>query len=296
MDSAKLINLILTGDIFLEMENYKENLIKYFSSLIELETGIQYDESNKYLLLTRIQNLLKILNLSSIDALWNEIQANGLNLTTKSLILDLATNNETSFFRDPYVFEFFKTEYVTKIMANANKIRIWCAATSTGQEPYSIAIIMSELKNNGINKSYEILATDISDRVLKQAESGIFSQLEIQRGLSSEYLKKYFTEISLDENSVPSYKIKSELSAFITFKQLNLLSPWPAFENFDIIFCRNVLIYQSLENKKNVISRFAKLLNRNGYLILGGAESLLQLSNDFDLENYSNISVNKLKN
>ena len=277
------------------MENYKDNLIKYFSSLIELETGIQYDETNKYLLLTRIQSLLKLININSIDSLWNEIQTKGLNSETKSLILDLATNNETSFFRDPKVFEFFKTEFVPKIMANKNRIRIWCAATSTGQEPYSIAIIMAELKEQGINKNYEILATDISDRVLKQAEKGLYTQLEVQRGLSPEHLRKYFNEELSDTSLVPSYKVKSEISSFITYKQLNLLHPWPNFEPFDIIFCRNVLIYQSLENKKNVISKFAKLLNPEGYLILGGAESLLQLSNDYDLINYNNVTVHKLK-
>jgi chemotaxis protein methyltransferase CheR len=277
------------------MENYKDNLIKYFSSLIELETGIQYDETNKYLLLTRIQSLLKLININSIDSLWNEIQTKGLNSETKSLILDLATNNETSFFRDPKVFEFFKTEFVPKIMANKNRIRIWCAATSTGQEPYSIAIIMAELKELGINKNYEILATDISDRVLKQAEKGLYSQLEVQRGLSPEHLRKYFNEELSDTSLVPCYKVKSEISSFITYKQLNLLHPWPNFEPFDIIFCRNVLIYQSLENKKNVISKFAKLLNPEGYLILGGAESLLQLSNDYDLINFNNITVHKLK-
>ncbi len=234
------------------METYKENLIKYFSSLIEIETGIQYDETNKYLLLTRIQNLLKLINISSIDSLWNEIQTNGLNSQIKSLILDLATNNETSFFRDPKVFEFLKTEFVPKIMANKNRIRIWCAATSTGQEPYSIAIIMAELKELGMNKSYEILATDISDRVLKQAEKGIYSPLEVQRGLSPELLKKYFNEEISDLNLVPNYKVKSEISSFITYKQLNLLHPWPNFEPFDIIFCRNVLIYQSIKKKKKM--------------------------------------------
>jgi chemotaxis protein methyltransferase CheR len=154
---------------------------------------------------------------------------------------------------------------------------------------------MAELKELGMNKSYEILATDISDRVLKQAEKGIYSPLEVQRGLSPELLKKYFNEEISDLNLVPNYKVKSEISSFITYKQLNLLHPWPNFEPFDIIFCRNVLIYQSIENKKNVISKFAKLLNPEGYLVLGGAESLLQLSNDYDLINFNNITIHKLK-
>lgn len=277
------------------MDNYKDHLLNFFSTFIENETGIIYDNSNKYLLLSRVQSLIKQLNFNSIDSLWNDIQANGMNRQLKDLLLDMATNNETSFFRDPKLFDFLKNVYVPKIMTNANKIKIWCAATSTGQEPYSIAMVMNELKEQGIYKSYEIFGTDISDRVLKQAKSGIYSLLEVQRGLPSQYLKKYFDEIHIDNSTTPSYKIKPELSAFMTFKQLNLLQSWPMTEPFDIIFCRNVLIYQSIENKKGVISRFSRLLNPNGYLVLGGAESILQLSDDYEIESYENTTVHRLK-
>lgn len=277
------------------MEDFKDHVFKYFSKLIETETGILYDENNKFLLYNRLQNLVKFLNIPDIDYLWNDIQKNGLNIAAKTLVLDMATNNETSFFRDPHVFEFFKTQFVQKIMEKKDHIRIWCAATSTGQEPYSLAMIMSELKSNGINKLYEILATDISERVLNQAKSGTYSQLEIQRGLPAPLMIKYFDQISLESSSLPFYRVKPELSAHIKFKQLNLLNNWPDLGTFDIIFCRNVLIYQSVENKKQVIARFAKLLSPGGYLILGGAESLLQLSSDFDLEMYGNTSVHKLK-
>ncbi len=277
------------------MENYKDHLLNYFSNLIETETGIIYDNSNKYLLLSRVQNLIKQLNISSIDTLWNDIQANGLSRQIKELILDIATNNETSFFRDPKLFDFIRNVYVPKIMASANKIRIWCAATSTGQEPYSIAMTMSDLKEKGIYKSYEIFGTDISDRVLNQAKSGIYSLLEVQRGLPPLYIKKYFDETTVAGATTPSYKVKPELSAFMTFKQLNLLQSWPMTEPFDIIFCRNVLIYQSIENKKSIISRFSRLLNPNGYLILGGAESILQLSEEYEIESYDNTTVHRLK-
>ena len=277
------------------MENYKDHLLNYFSNLIETETGIIYDNSNKYLLLSRVQNLIKQLNITSIDTLWNDIQANGLSRQIKELILDIATNNETSFFRDPKLFDFIKNVYVPKIMANANKIRIWCAATSTGQEPYSIAMTMSDLKEKGIYKTYEIFGTDISDRVLNQAKSGIYSLLEVQRGLSPLYITKYFDETKVDGATTPFYKVKPELSAFMTFKQLNLLQSWPMTEPIDIIFCRNVLIYQSIENKKSIISRFSRLLNPNGYLILGGAESILQLSEEYEIESYDNTTVHRLK-
>jgi chemotaxis protein methyltransferase CheR len=271
-------------------------ILNYFSSLIEKETGIQYSDVNAYQLHSRINDLAKFLNYTELELLWKDIQKNGLSPSAKSMILDMATNNETSFFRDPEVFEFFKTQFILKIMANnKNKIRIWCAASSTGQEPYTLAMIMSELKSSGINKPYEIFATDISERVLKQASAGVFSQLEIQRGLTAQILLKYFDQISTESSNLPSYKAKPELSAFMSFKQLNLLNSWPNFGKFDIIFCRNVLIYQNIENKKYVISRFSKILNPGGYLVLGGAESLLGLSTEYEMEQYGKACVYKLK-
>ncbi len=277
------------------MDDFSDQVFKYFSSLIENEIGIQYNETNKFLLYSRIQNLIKFLNIPTIDFLWNDIQKNGLNSSAKSLILDMATNNETSFFRDPHVFDFFKNYFIQNAMEKKDKIRIWCAATSTGQEPYTLAMIMSELKEQGINKPYELLATDISERVLKQAESGIYSQLEIQRGLPAHLMVKYFDQVSLELSSLPFYKAKPKLSANMTFKQLNLLQFRHDFGMFDIIFCRNVLIYQSIENKKLVINKFSKMISPGGYLVLGGSESLMQLSTDFDLEVHGNASVHKLK-
>ncbi|APJ03135.1 CheR family methyltransferase [Silvanigrella aquatica] len=277
------------------MHELNDEVFLFFSRFIESEIGIQYNETNRYLLLSRIQNIAKFLNFSDIDSLWKDIKTHGVNESAKSLILDIATNNETSFFRDPHVFDFFKNEFILNIMKNKDKIRIWSAAASTGQEAYSLAMIMSELNEKGLNKSYEIIATDISERVLKQAENGTYSQLEIQRGLPMNLMVKYFDQVSIDNSSLPFYKVKKELSSHIKFMQLNLLNPWHHQGNFDIIFCRNVLIYQSVENKKQIISRFAKMLLPGGYLILGGAESLLQLSNDYDLEVFGNASVHKLK-
>ncbi len=277
------------------MDDLTDQVFKYFSSLIENEIGIQYNETNKFLLYTRLQNLIKFLNIPNIDFLWNDIQKNGLNSAAKSLILDMATNNETSFFRDPHVFDFFKNYFIQKAMEKKDKIRIWCAATSTGQEPYTLAMIMSELKEQGINKHYEIFATDISERVLKQAESGIYSQLEIQRGLPANLMLKYFDQVSLELSSLPFYRVKPQLSSMITFKRLNLLQFIHDFGVFDIIFCRNVLIYQSVENKKQVINKFAKMITPGGYLVLGGSESLIQLTTDFDMEIHGNASVHKLK-
>ena len=278
------------------MSGLNQAMLTYFSALIEKETGIQYNEVNAHHLNSRLNDLSRFLNFTDVELMWADVQKNGLKSAVKSLILDMATNNETSFFRDANVFEFFKMHFISKIMAAKDKVRIWCAATSTGQEPYTIALIMAELKQAGVNKSYEIVCTDISERVLKQAASGIYSQLEIQRGLPAPLLIKYFDQVTTESSQLPSYKAKAELSAHMSFRRLNLLEPFPSMGNFDIVFCRNVLIYQNVENKKNVISRFASVLNPGGYLVLGGAESLLGLSCDYLMEQYGNACVYKLKN
>jgi chemotaxis protein methyltransferase CheR len=277
------------------MDDINEGVFKYFSSLIENEIGIQYDETNKYLLYNRLQNIVKILNFQDINDLWKNIQLNGLQISAKSLILDMATNNETSFFRDPNVFEFFKNEFLQKVKSNSEKIKVWSAAASTGQEMYSLAMIFEELKEKGINKNYEILGTDISDRVLKQAENGMYSQLEIQRGLPAQMMVKYFEQVLIEDSTLPYYRIKPQLKSNIILKQMNLLQSWPEIGSFDIIFCRNFLIYLSVENKKKIIDRFTKILNPEGFLILGGAESLIQLSERFEVVIYKNTTVYKLK-
>ncbi len=278
------------------MDILNDDILKYFSTLIEKETGIRYYDTNMHQLNSRLHDLAKFLDYNDLELLWEDVKKNGLNAAAKSMILDMATNNETSFFRDPGLFDFFKSHFIPKAMANTNKIRIWCAATSTGQEPYTIAMIMAQLKLSGINKSYEIFCTDISERVLKQASEGLYSQIEIQRGLPAPLMLKYFEQVSVESSSLPFFRVKPELSASMIFKRLNLLDSFSNIGTFDIIFCRNVLIYQSVENKKQVISRFSKILAPGGYLILGGAESLLGLSSEYDMELHDKTCVYKLKN
>jgi len=277
------------------MSTSEADMLKYFSTLIEKETGIQYSEVNGHLLLNRLNDLAKFVGLENAAALWLDVRKNGLTPVAKAHALDLATNNETSFFRDVEIFEFFKTQFVPKTMNSSAGIRIWCAATSTGQEPYGLAMTMAELRLAGIHKNYQILATDISDRVLKQAASGTYSQLEVQRGLPATMLVKYFDQVNDAASNFPRYRIKSELSAHISFKLRNLLEPWPNGEVFDIVFCRNVLIYQNVENKKAVIARIAAVLAPGGYLVLGGAESLLGLSDSFEMEQYGRACVYRAK-
>ena len=276
------------------MSTVAAEIVKYFANLIETETGIQYTPVNSHLLENRLRDLAKSMGFASVEALWGEVRTRGLRAVEKEMVLDLATNNETSFFRDPEVFDFFRSEFVPKTNAN-RPLRIWCAACSTGQEPYSLAMIMAQLRDSGVARSYEILATDISERVLKQAQSGVYSQLEVQRGIPAAMLVRSFEQLSVEGSPLPRFRVKSEFCRSITFRRLNLVEAWPSLGTFDIIFCRNVLIYQDVESKRKVIAKLSNLLNPGGYLVLGGAESLVGLSSDFEMQIFGKACVYKLK-
>lgn len=270
-------------------------VVAFFASLIERETGIQYGPVNQHLLENRLRELARTLGFADVAALWAEVRSRGLRGVERDTILDLATNNETSFFRDPEVFEFFKNVFVPQCTTSSRAIKIWSAACSTGQEPYSLAIALDELARTGVARSYDLFATDISERVLSQARQGLYSQLEIQRGLAAALLVRYFEQTAVDGSSAPKFRVKPELKRDIAFHRLNLLDPWSNQGPFDIVFCRNVLIYQDVEGKKKIIKRMAGTLAPGGYLVLGGAESLLGLSSDFDMQLHGKACVYRIK-
>lgn len=277
------------------MATLKNDMLTFFSDTIEKETGILYTESNSYLLESRLRELAGTLGYASADEMWLEVKKRGLKPAEKDMILDLSTNNETSFFRDPEVFDFFKNEFLAKRTERGQKVKIWCAASSTGQEPYTLAMIMDQPGELGSGRTYELLATDFSQRVLARCREGVYSQLEVQRGLPAPLLVKNFDQVTSENSVSPKFRIKDHLRKHITFSHLNLLGQWPALGPFNIIFCRNVLIYQDVQNKKQVISRMAKLLLPGGYLVLGGAESLIGLSEDFEMELHGKACVYRRK-
>jgi chemotaxis protein methyltransferase CheR len=248
-----------------------------FAKVIEKEVGINYPESNYYQLQKRLEDLVTLLGLKDIDELW--LKAQGGFSPVRNLILEFATNNETSFFRDTRLFTAFEKEILPQFAAKKSvtqPLRIWSAACSTGQEPYSISMLIEQYSSGKPPFKVEILASDYSERALARAHSGKFSQIEVQRGMPAQLLVKYFTK-----NEEDQWQISPALRAPIQFRRFNLLEPFTHFGKFDIVFCRNVLIYQKPESKKEIIARIAKMLVPGGYLILGGAENLIGLSDEF---------------
>jgi chemotaxis protein methyltransferase CheR len=188
------------------------------------------------------------------------------------------TTNETFFFRDKIPFEHFRDSIMPEMLrarAGRKSIRIWCAAGSTGQEPYSLAMSLKEMGAAIAGWRVEIIATDLSTEVLEKSKSGVYSQFEVQRGLPIQLLVKYFKQ------NGELWQISPELRAMVQHRQLNLLHDFSQLGTFDIIFCRNVLIYFDQETKVNIFNRLAKSMEQDGFLVLGAAETVVGLTDAF---------------
>lgn len=248
-----------------------KDVLQYFFSILYQESGLILDESKKYLIETRLEPVAAQEGFNSIDALGRGLMLKR-NPILRQKVVDAMTTNETSFFRDATPFTVMREEVLPTLLKErekSKKIRIWCAASSTGQEPYSLAMMIDEMKPLLKGWDVQIQASDISEDVLKQARLGRYSQHEVQRGLSTPYMLKYFTQEGL------TWHLKPEIKQMVRFHRLNLLSALSAVGEVDIVFCRNILIYFDLKTKQGVIERISELITPNGVLFLGGSEALL---------------------
>jgi chemotaxis protein methyltransferase CheR len=193
-------------------------------------------------------------------------------------VVEAMTTNETFFFRDKTPFENFRSAVLPALLGSrraSRTIRIWCAAASTGQEPYSLAMALKEVEGSVAGWRIEIIATDLASGVLAKAQAGIYSQFEVQRGLPIQLLIKYFAKVG------DMWQIAPEIRAMVKFKQLNLLADFSALGTFDLIFCRNVLIYFDQETKIGLLNRLGRITASDGYLVLGAAETVVGLTDSF---------------
>jgi len=252
---------------------------KFLSEFLMETSGLNLGEYKRYLLESRLIPLAQSLGMTSLEELVQALKTMPT-AQLKTSIVEAMTTNETLFFRDKKPFDELVSLMMPKIIeakATQKKIRIWCAASSSGQEPYSIAMQLKESfpeLNSGWN--VELVATDIDKQILAKAQEGQYSQFEVQRGLSIQMLMKYF------EKNDHGWQIKPELRQGITWKQLNLLDSFSSLGQFDIIFCRNVLIYFDTDRKKQILDRMAPQIPEHGYLVLGGAETVLGISDTFN--------------
>jgi chemotaxis protein methyltransferase CheR len=193
-------------------------------------------------------------------------------------VVEAMTTNETFFFRDKIPFDHFRDSILPEILkarAARKSIRIWCAAGSTGQEPYSLAMCLKEMSAALAGWRVEIIATDLSQEVLEKSKSGMYSQFEVQRGLPIQLLVKYFKQ------NGEFWQINADIRAMVQHRQLNLLHDFSQLGVFDVIFCRNVLIYFDQDTKINIFGRLAKTMEADGFLVLGAAETVVGLTDVF---------------
>lgn len=268
------------------------NHLDFFAKFIETRLGIVYAPENYFRLETRLNDILLYFKLGNLEELKRNLES-GKALMMEQLLLDSATNNETSFFRDQKVFDAIREFVISEVgySPTGRPLRIWSAASSTGQEAYSLAMTLHEKLTTSLTPraNIDILATDISQRVLDRVREGIYSQLEVQRGLRSEMLLKYFHQVNAS-----SWEIKSFIKNYVRTAQVNLCLPFEHVGKFDIILCRNVLIYQRAEKKVEIINRLVERLNPGGFLMLGAGETLLGLSDKFIQQNYKNAIIYQL--
>jgi chemotaxis protein methyltransferase CheR len=203
---------------------------------------------------------------------------NARNSAIMTAVVEALIASDTFFFRDKPAFDYVRGTIVPELLAarrQSRTIRIWCAAASTGQEAYSLALCLWDLGESLAGWTVEILATDLSNRLLDRARRGLYTHFEVQRGLPIKLLIEHFTQ------SGEQWQIAPELRAMVTWRQLNLLSDFCSLGTFDVIFCRNVLTYFDRETKSNVLDRLARVTARDGYLVLGAEETLVGLTDRF---------------
>ncbi|NLJ92730.1 MAG: protein-glutamate O-methyltransferase [Aeromonadales bacterium] len=250
-----------------------------FCRFLEANTGIVLGESKQYLVKSRLSPLLARFNIETLSELIEQsMSIRGREL--KTAVIDAMTTNETLWFRDSYPFTLLSDKLFPELAKPGKTLKIWSAASSSGQEPYSIAMTALEYqaRHPGSLPGLQIIATDISNSMLEQCKTGIYDSLSLARGLSPERRNQFFTP--LDDGKM---QLKPLVRNMVSFRHFNLLDSYALLGKFDIIFCRNVLIYFSAESKTKILNQFAHALNPGGYLLLGASESLTGLSDKFEM-------------
>ncbi len=249
----------------------------FFTKYIYDQTGLVLGPDKMYLIESRLAPLARKYNVANIDLLVGQLRTSKTADLQRDIV-DAMMTNESFFFRDGKPFEQFRQLVLPGLLqsrATKKSFRIWCAAASTGQEPYTLAMILKEeaAKLNGWR--VDIVGTDISHEALERAKSGIYTQFEVQRGLPIQLLVKYFKQQG------DKWQIAPEIRSAVQYRGFNLLSEFAGLGNFDVIFCRNVLIYFDQKTKGTILDRMAKLLPADGLLYLGGAETVLGVTERF---------------
>jgi chemotaxis protein methyltransferase CheR len=249
---------------------------EYLRKLLREQSGLDLSADKQYLIESRLLPLSRKAGLAGIGDLVQKMKAGCTSITTQ--VVEAMTTNETFFFRDKTPFDHFRDSIMPEILrtrTSRKSVRIWCAAGSTGQEPYSLAMCLKEMNGALAGWRVEIIATDLSQEVLEKSKAAIYSQFEVQRGLPIQLLVKYFKQTG------EFWQVNAEVRAMVQHRQLNLLHDFSQLGLFDVIFCRNVLIYFDQDTKIKIFNRLAKATEADGFLVLGAAETVVGLTDVF---------------
>jgi chemotaxis protein methyltransferase CheR len=249
---------------------------EYLRKYLKEHSGLDLAADKQYLIESRLLPLARKDGLPGIGELVQKMRGSSREFNAR--VAEAMTINETFFFRDKAPFDHFRDLIMPLLLrarAKRRSIRIWCAAGSTGQEPYSLAMCLKEMGTALAGWRVEIMATDLSQEVLEKSKAGLYSQFEVQRGLPIQMLLKYFEQVG------ELWQINADIRAMVQHRQLNLLHDFSQFGVFDLIFCRNVLIYFDQKTKTGVLNRLAKAIAPDGFLTLGAAETVFGLTNVF---------------
>jgi len=251
----------------------------YVRELVRRESAIVLDESKRYLIEARLSPVAHKAGLETIGDLVEQLRRGSIALQTS--VIEAMTTNETSFFRDVHPFDALASHVLPSLAdarKAARKLRIWSAAASSGQEAYTIAMVVRDRVPSLDGWPVQIRGTDLSEAVLAHAAEGCYAQLEVNRGLPATMLMKHF-----DRDGV-AWRVKPELRRMVEFAQLNLINPWPAMGRFDVVFLRNVLIYFDVPTRRQILDRMKTVLAADGYLFLGSSEMMTGVHEGYTME------------
>lgn len=252
-----------------------------FRDFLEKACGILLGNNKQYLVSSRLKKLMadeKIESLAELVRLMQQMSQRRL----KEAVVDAMTTNETLWFRDTHPFDIFKNKLLPELQKKrGGSVRVWSAACSSGQEPYSLSMMVEEYRSSKmgiLNNPVDILATDLSASMLAQCKTAEYDLLSLGRGLAKERLQRFF-----EQADGGSWRVKPEIRSRVRFQSLNLMDSFVALGKFDIVFCRNVLIYFSADLKQNILSRIHATLKPGGYLVLGASEGMSGVADCFEM-------------
>jgi chemotaxis protein methyltransferase CheR len=264
---------------------------EFLREFMAQHSAVVLDEGKGYLAESRLSPLAYREGMDSVQDLLSSIRQSSFGGLHRK-VLDAMMNNETWFFRDHLPFEAMRQVMIPELTverASSRHLTLWSAASSSGQEAYSIAMLLMEHFGGLPGWTVSIVGTDLSTAILERARGGRYSQLEVNRGLPAKYLAKYFKREGAD------WVLSPEIRRMVEFRELNLTKPWSALPKFDIVFFRNVMIYFEVEKKREILTRLVSAMKPDGYLLLGAAETTYGLSNSFARVAWDKTAYYRLK-